>query len=146
MSNDDGLLSKVGNCKAHFLHVLAILEYDLNFLHDGSILIWCSIYIVNWYWVWQGASLELVLLGKGLVDKHPCCTESRRVGVETEHGEVVVQSSMLMLRVQVDLDRTYMDGGVTVGGSRDTDSCFSLGASLLSGVPHIGCDLVGYLQ
>src|SRR5258708_3892675 len=40
----------------------------------------------------------------------------------------------------------YMDGGVTVGGSRDTDSCFSLGASLLSGVPHIGCGLAGYLQ
>src|SRR5260221_7036926 len=47
---------------------------------------------------------------------------------------------------QVDLDRTYIDGGVTVGGGRDTDSCFSLGASLLSGVPCIGCDLVGYLQ
>src|SRR5258708_30498636 len=40
----------------------------------------------------------------------------------------------------------YMDGGVTVGGSRDTDSRFSLGASLLSGVPHIRCDLAGYLQ
>src|SRR5260370_254329 len=37
-------------------------------------------------------------------------------------------------------------GGATVGGSRDTDSHFSLGASLLSGVPCIGCDLVGYLQ
>ncbi len=63
-----------------------------------------------------------------------------------ECREVVVWSSTLMLRVQADLDRTYMDGGVTVGGSRDTDSCFSLGASLLSGVPHIGCGLAGYLQ
>ena len=66
--------------------------------------------------------------------------ELRRAEVEMEHREVVVQSSMLMLRAQADLDRTYMDGGVTAGGSRDTDSCFSLGASLLSGVPHIGCD------
>ncbi len=66
--------------------------------------------------------------------------------VETECREVVVQSSMLILRVQADLDRMYMDGGVTVGGSRDTDSRFSLGASLLSGVPHIRCDLAGYLQ
>src|SRR5258705_6571544 len=73
-SAHSGLSSKVGNCKAHFLHVLAILEYDLNFLCDGSILIWSSINIVNWYWVWQGASLQLVLLGKGSVDKHPCHT------------------------------------------------------------------------
>src|SRR5258707_14211120 len=63
-----------------------------------------------------------------------------------EHREVVVQSSMLMLRAQADLDRTYMDGGGTGGGSRDTDSNFSLGVSLLSGVPHIGWDLAGYLQ
>ena len=68
------------------------------------------------------------------------------VEVETECREVVVQSSTLMLRMWVDLDRTYMDGGVTVGGSRDTDSCFSLGVSLLSGVPCIRCDLAGYLQ
>ena len=74
MSDDDSLPSEVGDCKVHFLCVLAIPEYDLNFLHDGSILIWSSIYIVNWYWVWQGASLQLVLLGKGLIDKHPCCT------------------------------------------------------------------------
>ena len=66
--------------------------------------------------------------------------------VETEHREVVVQSSTLILRAWADLDRMYMDGGVTVGGSGDTDSCFSLGASLLSGVPRIGCDLAGYLQ
>ena len=63
-----------------------------------------------------------------------------------EHKEVVVWSSMLMLRVQAELDRTYMDGGATVGGSRDTDSHFSLDASLLSGVPCIRCDSVGYLQ
>ena len=37
-------------------------------------------------------------------------------------------------------------GGVTAGDSGDTDSHFSLGVSLLSGVPRIGCDLVGYLQ
>ena len=72
--------------------------------------------------------------------------ESRRVEVETEHREVVVQSSTLMLRAQADLDRTYMDVGVTAGGSGDTDSRFSLGTSLLSGVPCIGCDLAGYLQ
>ena len=65
--------------------------------------------------------------------------------METEHREVV-WSSMLMLRAQADLDRTYMDGGVTAGGSGDTDSRFSLGASLLSGVPHIRCDSAGYLQ
>ena len=64
----------VSDCKACFLCVLTILEYDLDFLCDGSILVWGSINIVNWYWVWQGASLQLVLLGKGLVDKHPCCT------------------------------------------------------------------------
>src|SRR5260221_11367798 len=63
-----------------------------------------------------------------------------------EHREVVVWSSTLMLRAWVDLERMYMDGGVDVGGSSDADSCFSLGASLLSGVPRIGCDLVGYLQ
>ncbi len=66
--------------------------------------------------------------------------------METEHREVVVQSSMLMLRAQVDLDRTYMDGGATVGSSGDTDSRFSLGASSLSGVPCIRCDSAGYLQ
>jgi len=76
----------------------------------------------------------------------PVVPELRRAEVETEHREVVVRSSTLMLRVQADLDRTYMDGGVTVGGSGDTDSRFSLGASLLSGVPHIRCDLAGYLQ
>ena len=36
--------------------------------------------------------------------------------------------------------------GVTAGGSGDTDSHFFLGASSLSGVPHIRCDLAGYLQ
>ena len=72
MSNDDSLLPEVGDCKVCFLHVLAILEYDLNFLHDGSILIWSSINVVNWYWVWQGVSLQLVLLDEDSVDKHPC--------------------------------------------------------------------------
>ena len=32
------------------------------------------------------------------------------VDVETDHREVVVQSSMAMLRAWTDLDRTYMDG------------------------------------
>ncbi len=63
-----------------------------------------------------------------------------------EHREVVVRSSTLMLRAQADLDRTYMDGGATAGSSGNTDSHFSLGVSLLSGVPCIGCDSVGYLQ
>ncbi len=39
-----------------------------------------------------------------------------------------------------------MDGGGTAGNSRGIGSCFSLGASLLSGIPCIGCDLAGYLQ
>src|SRR5260221_590159 len=60
-----------------------------------------------------------------------------------EHREVVVRSSMLILRAWADLDRMYMDGGVTAGGSGDTDSRFSLGASLLSAVNtllnHIQC-------
>ena len=71
MSNDDGLPPKVGDCKACSLCVLAILEYDLDFLCDGPILIWSPIDVVNWYWVWQGASLQLVLLDKDSVDKHP---------------------------------------------------------------------------
>ena len=41
----------------------------------------------------------------------PVVPKSRRVEVEMECREVVVWSSMLMLRAQVDLDRTYMDGG-----------------------------------
>src|SRR5260221_926150 len=145
MPDDDGLLSKVGNCKAHLLCVLAILEYDLNLLHDGSILVWGSIYVVNWYWVWQGAS-SLCFWAKAQLTNIPVAPELRRAEVEMECREVVVRSSMLMLRAWADLDRTYMDGGVTAGGSRDTDSCFFLGASLLSGVPRIRCDLAGYLQ
>ncbi|SRR5258708_39089720 len=66
--------SEVGDCEVRFLHVLAIPEYDLNLLCDGSILIQSSIDIVDWYWVWQGAGFQLMLLGKGLVDKHPCHT------------------------------------------------------------------------
>src|SRR5260221_11081156 len=61
MSNDDGLPSEVGDCEVCFLCVLAIPEYDLNFLRDGSILIWGSIYIVNWYWVVQRPILQLLL-------------------------------------------------------------------------------------
>ena len=51
-----------------------------------------------------------------------------------------------MLRAWTDLDRTYMDGGGIAGGSGGTDSRFSLCASLFSSVPHIKCDLAGYLQ
>ena len=51
-----------------------------------------------------------------------------------------------MLRVCADLDRTYMDGGGTVGGSGGTGSCFTLGVSLLSGAPRNVCDSAGYLQ
>src|SRR5258708_17614089 len=94
----------------------------------------------------RGQVSRLCLWAKARVTNIPVTPESRRVEVEMEHREVVVWSSMLILRAQADLDRTYMDGGVTVGGSRDTDSHFSLGVSLLSGVPHIGCDLAGYLQ
>src|SRR5258707_13189778 len=54
----------------------------------------------------------------------PVAPELRRADVETDHREVVVQSSVAMLRVWADFDRTYMDGGGTAGGSRGTDSCF----------------------
>ena len=74
MSDDDGLPPEVGNCKACSLCVLAIPEYDLDFLCDGPILIWSPIDVVNWYWVWQGVSLQLMLLDKDLVDEHPSCT------------------------------------------------------------------------
>src|SRR5258707_6118988 len=94
----------------------------------------------------MGRVSSLCFWAKARLTNIPVTPESRRAEVETEHREVVVWSSMLMLRVWADLDRTYMDGGVTVGGSGDSDSCFSLGASLFSGVPCIGCDLVGYLQ
>src|SRR6266436_3991154 len=94
----------------------------------------------------RGQVSSLCFWTKAQLTNIPVTPELRRAEVETEHREVAVQSSMLMLRVWADLDRTYMDGGVTAGGSRDTDSHFSLGASLLSGVPHIGCDLAGYLQ
>ncbi len=52
MSDDDGLPPKVCNCEMHLLHVLAILEYDLDLLHDGSILIQSSINVMDWDWVW----------------------------------------------------------------------------------------------
>src|SRR5258708_24207246 len=94
----------------------------------------------------RGQVSSLCFGAKAQLTNIPVTPESRRVEVETEHREVVVRSSMLMLRAQADLDRTYMDGGVTAGGSRDTDSHFFLGVSLLSGVPCIRCDLAGYLQ
>ena len=76
----------------------------------------------------------------------PVVPELRRADVEMDCREVVVWSSMAMLRAWADLDKMYMDGGGTAGGSRGTDSCFFLGASLLSNVPHIGCDSARYLQ
>ena len=41
----------------------------------------------------------------------PVVPELRRADVETDCREVVVQSSMAMLRAWMDLDRMYMDGG-----------------------------------
>src|SRR5258708_37426523 len=61
----------------------------------------------------------------------PVAPESRRADVEMDHREVVVWSSTAMLRVQADLDKMYMDGGGTVGGSGDTDTSFP------SNFPHI---------
>ena len=66
--------------------------------------------------------------------------------MDMDHREVVVQSSTVMLRAQADLDRMYMDRVGTVGINGGTCSCFSPGASLLSGIPCIGYDLVGYLR
>ena len=99
--------------------MLAISEYDLNLLHDGSILVWSSIYIVNWYWVWQGVQQvsSLCFWAKAQLTNIPVAPESRRADVETDHKEVVVWSSMAMLRAWVDLDKMYMDGGGTAGGS-----------------------------
>ena len=45
----------------------------------------------------------------------PVAPESRRADVETDHKEVVVWSSMAMLRAWVDLDKMYMDGGGDCG-------------------------------
>src|SRR5260221_5310116 len=128
--------SEVGDCEVRFLHVLAIPEYDLNLLCDGS----------TGTGFGRGQVSSLCFWAKAWLTNIPVAPELRREEVEMEHREVVVQSSTLMLRVWADLDRTYIDGGVTVGGSGDTGSHFSLGASLLSGVPRIRCDLVGYLQ
>src|SRR5258708_35437732 len=61
----------------------------------------------------------------------PVAPESRRADVEMDHRVVVVQSSMAMLRVQADLDKMYIDGRGTVGGSGDTDTSFP------SNFPHI---------
>src|SRR5258708_3479706 len=41
----------------------------------------------------------------------PVALELRRADVEMDHREVVVWSSMAILRAWVDLDKTYMDGG-----------------------------------
>src|SRR5258706_6377688 len=94
----------------------------------------------------RGQVSSLCFWAKAQLTNIPVAPESRRGEVETEHREVVVQSSTLMLRAWVDLDRTYMDGGATAGGSGDTDSHFSLRVSLLSGVPRIRCDSSAYLQ
>ena len=74
MSDDDRLSSEVGDCEACLLRVAAVAEYNLDFLRDGSVLIRSPINVVDWYWVWQGASLQLMLLDKGSVDEHPCRT------------------------------------------------------------------------
>src|SRR5260221_1427788 len=94
----------------------------------------------------RGQVSSLCFWTKAQLTNIPVTPESRRAEVEMECREVVVRSSMLMLRAWADLDRTYMDGGATVGDSGDTDSHFSPGVSLLSGVPHIRCDSAGYLQ
>src|SRR6266436_1881541 len=52
VSDDDGLLPEICNCEVHLLCVLAVSEYDLNLLCDGSILIQSPIDIVDWDWVW----------------------------------------------------------------------------------------------
>ena len=102
--------------------------------------------------LWMGTGLgraqvsSLCFWTKIWLTNIPVAPESRRAEVEMECREVVVWSSTFMLRVHADLDRMYMDGGGTAGGSRGTGSCFTLGASLLSGVPRNGCDSVGYLQ
>ncbi len=77
VSNNDSLLPKVCDDKVHTLCMLAILEYNLDFLCDGSILIWSSIDVMNWDWVWQGVGFQLVLLDKGGVDEHSCCTRAK---------------------------------------------------------------------
>ena len=80
VSNDDCLPPEVGNSEARLLRVLTVLEYDFNFLCDGSVLIWGPIDIVDWYWVWQGAGLQLVLLDEGSIDEHACCTRVEEGG------------------------------------------------------------------
>src|SRR5258708_38610237 len=145
MSNDDSLSCEVHNHEPCFLHVLAILEYDLDLFCDGSILIWSSIDIMDWDWVWQWVS-SLCFWMKAWLMNIPVVPESRRVEVETDCREVVVWSSMAMLRVWADLDRTYMDGGGTAAGVRGTGFWLFLGVSFFSDVPHMGCDLAGYLQ
>ena len=94
----------------------------------------------------KGQVSSLCFWTKAQLMNIPVALELRRVDVEMDCREVVVQSSMAMLRAWADLDRTYMDGGGTAGSSGGTDSCFFLGASLLSNVPCIGCDSAGYLQ
>src|SRR5258708_6524024 len=96
----NSLLPKVCNHEVHLLCMLAVSEYDLDLLHDGSVLVQSSINIMDWNWVWQRGGFQRMLLG----------------------------------------------GGGTAGGNGDTGSCFFLGVSVLSDVPCIGCDLVGYLQ
>ena len=73
MSNDACLPPEVGDSKARLLHVLTILEYDFDFLRDGSILIRSPIDVVDWYWVWEGVGLQPVLLDEGSIDEHARC-------------------------------------------------------------------------
>src|SRR5258708_38921502 len=65
----------------------------------------------------RGQVSSLCFWAKAQLTNIPVVPESRRAEVEMQHREVVVRSSTLMLRAWADLDRTYMDGGVTVGGS-----------------------------
>ena len=59
----------------------------------------------------RGQVSSLCFWMKAQLTNIPVAPESRRAEVETDCREEVVWSSMLMLRAQVDLDRTYMDGG-----------------------------------
>ena len=90
--------------------MLAISEYDLDLLCDGSILIQSSIDIIGTGFG-KGWVSSLCFWTKVQLMNIPVALELRRADVEMDHREVVVWSSMAMLRAWVDLDKTYMDGG-----------------------------------
>src|SRR5260370_37306426 len=101
MSNDDSLPPKICNCEACLLCLLAILEYDLNLLHDGSVLIQSSIDIMDWAWVWLGAGFQLVLLPKGTVDDRSCFTRSKN----GRFGDILWIVVALLLQRQLEEQR-----------------------------------------